>query len=196
MKRSFQIKMPKVETFSRDEVLGKVITLFHEKGYSATSMQDLVDVTGLNRSSIYNSFGSKKEIYQETLNAYKSNVGKTIQKVLINTDNPLSAIYKIFTMNNVANLKGCLLSNCTTEMANQDQNIKNFLINNREHIQELFETLVVKGQEEGLINTKKEAKEYAVYLFASLQGFRVTSMIVNEQKDLESIVDTALSVLN
>lgn len=188
--------MPKVETFNRDEVLGKVIVLFHEKGYSATSMQDLVDVTGLNRSSIYNSFGSKKELYQESLRTYREIAGKSVQKVLINTQNPLEAIRNIFTMNCDSDVKGCLLSNCTTEMANQDQHIKSFLINNKKHFQELFETLIVKGQEEGLINTKKEAKEYAVYLFAALQGFRVTSMIVDEHKDLESIVDTTLSVLN
>ncbi|MBL4605504.1 MAG: TetR/AcrR family transcriptional regulator [Flavobacteriaceae bacterium] len=195
MERSFQIKMPKVETFNRNVVLEKVINLFHEKSYNATTMQDLVDATGLNRSSIYNSFGSKMEIYQESLRLYRAFANKMIQKVLINSESPLDAIRKIFSAPKDPRNKGCLISNCTTEMANQNQKINSFLINNMESMQELFETLIAKGQKEGNINTEKTAKEYALYLFAALQGFRITSMILNEQKDLESIVETTLSVL-
>ena len=50
--------MPKLETFDKVQVIDKAMYLFHAKGYHLTSMQDLVDATGLNRSSIYNSFGS------------------------------------------------------------------------------------------------------------------------------------------
>lgn len=187
--------MPKVETFDREEILGKVIQLFHEKGYNATSMQDLVDVTGLNRSSIYNSFGSKMELYQESLKAYKAIAEKTIQKYLIHSETPLETIRNIFSLNPQCTSNGCMLSNCTTEMANKDPKIKNFLVHNKEGMEDLFESLVEKGQKEGSINTKKTPREYGLYLFASLQGFRITGIIIEEQKDLESIVNTVLSVL-
>ncbi|MFD2567584.1 TetR/AcrR family transcriptional regulator [Pseudotenacibaculum haliotis] len=187
--------MPKVETFDREEILGKVIQLFHRKGYNATSMQDLVDATGLNRSSIYNSFGSKMELYQESLKVYKQMAEKAIQKYLINSDTPIETIRSIFSLNPKYTNNGCMLSNCTTEMANKDQKIKSFLIHNREGMEELFESLVAKGQNEGSINTNRTAKEYALYLFTSLQGFRITGIIIDEQKDLESIVNTILSVL-
>lgn len=186
--------MPKTETFSREKILEKVIQLFHKKGYNATSMQDLVDTTGLNRSSIYNSFGSKMELYEESLKTYKTLASKSVQKILIDTTDSLEAIRKIFTLSNVC-VQGCLLSNCTTEMAYQDKKIKQFLIHNKEEMQELFEVLITKGQEEGSINTKKTAKEYAMFLFAALQGYKVTSIILNKPKDLESIVNTTLSVL-
>lgn len=195
MEHSFQIKMPKVETFNREEILEKVVQLFHKKGYSATSMQDLVDATGLNRSSIYNSFGSKMEIYQEGLKAYKQSANKMIQRLLIHTDHPLKVIRNLFTTSEEQKANGCLLSNCATEMANQDEAIRNFLIHNREHMQELFEELVQKGQSDGTINTNKTAKEYAIYLFSALQGLRITGMILNEQEQIESIADTTLSVL-
>ncbi|MFY0604429.1 MAG: TetR/AcrR family transcriptional regulator [Flavobacteriaceae bacterium] len=188
--------MPKVETFNREQVLNRVIQLFHKKGYSATSMQDLVDATGLNRSSFYNSFGSKKELYQESLKVYRETAHKSIQKVLIHSENPKIAIRKIFTTNQDLKANGCFLSNCTTEMANQDLEIKNFLVNNLEHMQDLFEELVSKGQSEGIINTHKSAKQYAMYLFTSLQGLRITGILLSEQEDFESIVETTLSVLN
>ena len=71
MKRSFQIDMPKVETFNRDLVITQATEVFHDKGYNAASMQDLVDATGLNRSSIYNSFVSKLNLYIDCLEAYQ-----------------------------------------------------------------------------------------------------------------------------
>ena len=53
--------------FNEVEVVSKVVGLFWQKGYNGTSVQDLTTVTGLNRSSIYNSFGSKKELYKLAL---------------------------------------------------------------------------------------------------------------------------------
>lgn len=196
MKRSFQIKMPKVETFNREQVIQNVIDIFHQKGYNATSMQDLVDATGLNRSSIYNSFGSKKELFQESLKEYKASAQKSIQNVLIHSQNPKDSIRRIFATCPETKSNGCLLSNCTTEMANQDVEIKNFLSNNLTHMQDLFEQLIAKGQSEGTINSLKSAKEYAMYLFASLQGLRITQVLLDEQKDIESIINTTLSILD
>ena len=45
--------MPRVEEFNREEVIGRAVEVFWDKGYHGASMQDLVDATGLNRSSIY-----------------------------------------------------------------------------------------------------------------------------------------------
>jgi TetR/AcrR family transcriptional repressor of nem operon len=188
--------MPRVEVFNRDEVLEKVVALFHSKGYNATSMQDLVNVTELNRSSFYNSFGSKKELYQESLRFYKQKANRYVQKTLIHTSEPLDAIRKIFATNPECVNKGCLLGNCTTEMANQDQEIKSFLQNNLHSMQDLFEELVARGQSSGSVNTNKTAKEYAAYLFTALQGLRVTEILLNEQTEYESIVNTMLSALD
>ena len=59
--------MPKTITFDRTEVVQNVMELFWKKGYNGTSMQDLVDVTGLNRSSFYNTFGDKFSLFEEAL---------------------------------------------------------------------------------------------------------------------------------
>ena len=42
-------------------------TLFWERGYEATSIQELVDATGVQRQSLYDTFGSKHEIFCEAL---------------------------------------------------------------------------------------------------------------------------------
>ena len=63
--------MPRVEIFNREQVVDQMIRVFHNNGYNGTSMQDLVDATDLNRSSLYNSFGNKLNLYLECLNLYQ-----------------------------------------------------------------------------------------------------------------------------
>ncbi|MET7426241.1 TetR/AcrR family transcriptional regulator [Dactylosporangium sp. NPDC005555] len=48
--------------YSRDELLEKVVTVFNERGYEATSMEDLARATGLNKSSFYHHFNGKEEL--------------------------------------------------------------------------------------------------------------------------------------
>ena len=195
MNHSFQI-MPKTELFNRDEVLDKCIQLFHEKGYNATSMQDLVDATGLNRSSLYNSFGSKMNIFQESLKVYKAKSADMVHSCLLDSKTPKSALEAIFLFAVSDTKNGCLLSNCTTEMANQDYQLKRFLESNSTEMESIFERIVNKGQLEGSMNYKRTAKEYATYLFSSLQGLRITGMLDNDINKLKGIVKTTLSILN
>ncbi len=56
--------------FDADEVLDRVIDLFWSQGYEATSVADLAEVSGLNKSSIYNTFGSKEQLFQSAIERY------------------------------------------------------------------------------------------------------------------------------
>lgn len=56
--------------FDPDEALDQVLRVFWEKGYEATSVADIVEATGLNKSSIYNEFGSKDALYEKALERY------------------------------------------------------------------------------------------------------------------------------
>ena len=56
--------------FDRDDVLGHAMTLFWEKGFEASSLSDIVEATGLNKSSLYNAFGSKSELFSTALERY------------------------------------------------------------------------------------------------------------------------------
>ena len=66
--------MPRHKEFDREEVLLKAMMVFRDKGYEATSMQDLVDHMKINRFSLYETFKSKHELFLEALQAYYENV--------------------------------------------------------------------------------------------------------------------------
>ena len=192
--------MPKVETFNRDIVLKQATEVFHDNGFNATSMQDLVDATGLNRSSIYNSFENKLNLYLECLKSYEEKYNRETSKKLLESSNGLEAIQLIFELylNEMTKLndeRGCLIVNCKSEMANREDTITNFLNANQHKTLGLLEDLVSKGQNDKSINNNKNPNEYALYLYASLQGFRMTGILISDKGQLQSIVSTVLQTL-
>ncbi len=192
--------MPKEETFDRIQVLQNATHVFHKKGYNGTSMQDLVDATQLNRSSIYNSFGSKLGIFIEVLSFYQKNAATDIHKKLANTYNAKDAIEGIFEVMLQYILadtdrKGCLLVNCKSEMANQDKKIRAFVEKNQDTMIALLEDIVAKGQMERTFTTISSAHQHALYLYTTIQGLRMTGILNKNEDELRAIIATAIQTL-
>ncbi len=192
--------MPRIEEFDKEQVLKQAMNVFWEKGYNGTSMQDLVDTTGLNRSSIYNSFGSKLELYQNTLSHYQKETGGMFRKALLKANNPLEAIRLIFEgflpeilVDNHG--KGCFSMNCKAEMGNQDKDIKKWLLDTQEHTLSIFQGLIRDGQDQGVINKNQDCKSYAYFIFNIFQGFRMTGILVKDKMVLQQIIDNTISII-
>ncbi len=194
------IKMPKTETFNRKQVLQNATEIFHKKGYNGTSMQDLVDATSLNRSSIYNSFGSKLGMFMEVLSHYQSLYKSQMGKELMhshNASNMIKAIFNIYLKDIYGDQdrKGCLIVNCKSEMTNQEPLIKSFMEQNQEQTIAMLEDVVHNGQMEKIFNEDQTAAQYALYLYSSIQGLRMTGILTNNEEELKNLVNTVLIVL-
>jgi TetR/AcrR family transcriptional repressor of nem operon len=62
--------MARPKSYVRSEVLRRASDLFSRKGYEGAHLQELVEVTGLNRFSLYKEFGGKEGLFQAALDAY------------------------------------------------------------------------------------------------------------------------------
>ncbi|MEM6644107.1 MAG: TetR/AcrR family transcriptional regulator [Bacteroidota bacterium] len=187
--------MPKSVLFDREKVIEDVMQLFWKKGYNGTSMQDLVDVTGLNRSSFYNSFGDKFSLYEESIKHYQAKQLGMLNQTIQDAHSPLKAIQSLFKgiLDEVrsGNRKGCMMTGCTSEMSH-DPSVSDLLNANKENVVEIFKVLIEKAQGLGEISTEKDAATVALYLFSSLQGLRLTSML---ESDLEGVIKEILARL-
>ena len=63
--------MPRVKLFDENEVLTKAMNLFWKQGYAATSVQDLVTHLGINRASLYDTFGDKEQLFKKSFELYR-----------------------------------------------------------------------------------------------------------------------------
>lgn len=71
--------MARPRTYERGEVLRKATDLFARKGYEGAHLQELVEVTGLNRFSLYKEFGGKEGLFQAALESYIGRLGELDQ---------------------------------------------------------------------------------------------------------------------
>ena len=192
--------MPKTELFNKEAVLDSAMHLFWRKGYHATSMQDLVEAMGINRSSIYNTFGDKFALYLESLKRYQSLERSQAHRYLLQSNSPMEAIKKfiegiIEAIMVDKDKVGCYISNCTTEFAHADSPVRKFLDDNQSSLRQLFKDILIKGQETGEISKRQSPDALALYLFSNIQGMRLTGMIINDRKLLRTLTDNILAAL-
>lgn len=187
--------MPKSVLFDREKVLEDVMELFWKKGYNGTSMQELVDATGLNRSSFYNSFGDKFSLFEESLNHYQRKQSGFLKETFEGAPSPKEAIVSLFKGISAevseGNQKGCMMTSSTSEMSHEPK-VRQILVENKEKVVASFASLIRSAQEKGEISPQKDPETLALYLFSNLQGLRLTSMI---DTHLEGVIEEILSTL-
>ncbi|MEM7142651.1 MAG: TetR/AcrR family transcriptional regulator [Actinomycetota bacterium] len=71
-------------TFDRDAVVASAMGAFFHKGFEATTLAELEAATGLDRSSLYNSFGGKAGLYEAATTTYLDRAEQTLLHPLLN----------------------------------------------------------------------------------------------------------------
>ena len=70
--------------------------LFASKGYSETSMEDIVQTTGVSRYGLYNEFGNKRELFEQALELFADRMGRQSFLRLLEPDASLDHIRELF----------------------------------------------------------------------------------------------------
>ena len=192
--------MPKAALFDRHNVLEKSLRLFWEKGYHGTSLQDLVDTTGLNRSSLYNSFEDKFNLYLESLKFYREQRAQFAQNTLIKNKSALEVIRNLLesalpSKKGSKDPQGCFLVNCTAELSPATRQVRSLLVDNKDQMIALLSNLVKQAQDEGDIDPQQDAEATALYLFSNIQGLNLTSVLVDDAGKLDQLVSSILKSL-
>ena len=191
--------MPKSETFDRTEVMQNITGVFWKKGYSGTSMQDIVDASGLNRSSIYNSFGDKYQLFLAALKHYKGRQQSEALQCLLN-NTPKQALRSFFSSAALSfdgneDSNGCFFTNSTAELSNRDNEVASYLTANLKDMTNLFADILRKGIEMDEFKMDMDVEATSLYLFNSLQGLKLTGMLVSSPVIMQKLVDQILDKL-
>ena len=193
--------MPKVKLFDENIALEKAMELFWKKGYHATSIQDLVTYLGLSRSSIYDTYGGKKQLFYKAFALYRSTNTLKFTDFLKQEQQIKKGLKKVFQMaieQSIADLdkKGCFVVNTTTELIPGEIEIETAILENKNTFVSLFYDFLVKGEKSGEIPRGKDLKSIAILLFTLYNGIKVISKIKPDSKEIMSAVDTILSLLD
>lgn len=192
--------MPRIKQFKEEEVLEKAIAIFWEKGYHATSMQDLVDAMGISRASLYDTFGSKEELFERAFKSYRETTTKKVRSFLYSHGSVregLGSLLEKAINDSLAdtNHKGCFVVNTTTELAPKDPSICDSLCNNKVDMEQLFTDYIRTGIDQGEIPSDKDPQKIGSFFFALYSGLMVVAKVETDRQRLMRIVETGLEVL-
>jgi len=106
-------------SFDEDEVLDTLVALFWERGFEAASLNEIVAASGLNKSSLYNTFGSKDELFERVLTHYLDLRESTFNEAMATgTLDTLLGFLEMMRLevNSEVGHRGCLAVNASTEL--------------------------------------------------------------------------------
>jgi TetR/AcrR family transcriptional repressor of nem operon len=191
--------MVRTKQFDRYAALDQAMELFWERGYHATSVQDLVDHLAVNRQSLYDTFGGKDQLYLAALERYRALAALPVQKAL-EREGPVREVLRRFFnefLDNflAGNWKGCFMVNATAELAGQDAAVSQVCAANARQLEAAFAGLIARGQQTGEIEESRPALRTARFLVNTLNGLAVTAKATRDRKALEDIVEVALAAL-
>ena len=193
--------MPRQKDFDETVVLDLAVQLFWTKGYNGTSMQDIVDHLGISRSSLYDTFGDKRQLFLKALHRYQQQQGgfwMTKAEKSATTLPFLRAMFEnaILEISEDPLSKGCFMVNAAVELAPHDPEVSQIVNKNRCQMENAFAALILKGQLTGEISTKKDALSFARFLFHVFSSIRLAAKSAIEPDELEDIMEVAFSVLS
>ncbi|MEQ9618509.1 MAG: TetR/AcrR family transcriptional regulator [Deltaproteobacteria bacterium] len=185
--------------FDREETLSRAMDVFWEKGYKATSIDDLVNRMGIKRGSIYNTFGDKHSLFIAAVEYYGEAVTSEMIKVLESPGSPLKNIHKFF--DRVVNspqdrkIRGCLISNTVVELAPHDDKVAEVVKGILARIQSAFLNCLDRAVEKGELPEDTDTVVLSHFLATSTHGLIVTGKSASNPEQLKKVVNVILSTI-
>ena len=192
--------MPWVKSFNIDKTLDNAMRMFWSRGYEATSMQDLVQGMGINRGSLYDTYGDKRSLFIAALQHYDKQYRKTRLAELERGHSPKGAIEALFLdwidlVSTDANRRGCFLTNTALELSAHDAEIGAIVVTSQKETEQFFRRLIKRAQSIGEIGQNLDATHTARLLLATLIGLLVLARSRPERTLLKSIAGSAMGSL-
>lgn len=187
------------KAFSPELALEKAMNLFWERGYEGSSIEDLVQYTGIGRGSLYDTFGDKHALYLAALDRYC----KLVAPISVFRDQPgslqevLENIFQVYIDKLVSDpaRRGCFLVNTSIELASHDSDAFKKVQSGYNTLEEAFYVLLIKAQAAGEFAQTSDPRQFAHFLLGTLISIRVLARAKADRNTLQDIAKTALLAL-
>ncbi len=184
--------------FDIDAALAKATRLFRVHGYRQTSIQDIVDRTGISRARLYETFTDKQGLFLSVLNRYDQEYALGRLAESARTGSLRQAILDPFdriVQEAPAGGPGCLMINTALELSPKDGQVAQIAHRALADIERNFRIAVEAGQEAGEIAVTVDARRTASALLTLLLGLHVLARSRPEPELLRSVAGQAATLL-
>lgn len=193
--------MARPREFDKEAAVRAALGVFWRQGYQATSVQDLVEATGVNRGSLYDTFGDKHGLFLEAIEHYRRHYSARRLSQL-EEPGPLREKLATFFGEMIdfsvgeGRLLGCLMTNSAIELAPHDRDAALAVAANMAAMEKAFHRLLSRAQKAGELTAEKSPRDLARFLTATANGLRVMAKVTPQRAALKSVVRVALKTLD
>jgi len=190
--------MAGVKQFDQDEVLDRAMAVFWERGYEATSIQDVVEATGLNRGSLYATFSDKKQLFLAVLAHYANRVGAPLMAELADPD-PRQAIERMFAAilrraRDPTQPRGCLITNTALECPQSGDDISRTIAAWVGQQESALYQVLLRAQATGALPRTQDCRALARFFVGVAQGLNVVHKAIADPAVLQDMIRVAMQV--
>lgn len=192
--------MPRPREFDPDAVVDTAVDVFLSGGFTATSTDNLCERTGVSRSSLYNTFKSKRDLYEQALRRYCER-SRTDLAVLADRPGPVRTVLRDFLLDAAESQfadpqrRGCLALSAAVEIGMDDPGVADLARRDFDHLVESFRALIERGQRDGEISPDRDALALARLVHASLVAIHAVGRVADERSRVTDIIDALLETL-
>ena len=192
--------MVRTRTFDPSAALSTAVDLFASRGYSDTSMDDIVKATGVSRYGLYGTFGNKRELFEQALERYAEGMGKALYMRLLEPDASLAHIRRIFDerigdMCSTEERKGCLFVHTAMQLAPENAELQGVLRKFMKRMSKAFEIGLESAKARGEVRQDLDCAAAGDLLTNTQFGLAVLGRAGFSHESLKGIVESTLSSL-
>ncbi|MCZ2114860.1 MAG: TetR/AcrR family transcriptional regulator [Anaerolineae bacterium] len=197
--------MARTIAFDETQALDRAMLLFWEQGYEATTVRDLTTATGLSTSSLYNTFGDKRELFLAALQHYRQDERRQFAGIL-SAPGPLrgtlAGLFAELIETLVADdgLKGSFTLNAAIELGGRDPDVTALL---RDHFDDLCDMLADRlsearlwGELAGEIVRRHDPADLARYILFGLYSMATMVKVYNDRARMDKMAEIILATLD
>jgi TetR/AcrR family transcriptional regulator, transcriptional repressor for nem operon len=170
--------MPRPIGFVPQEVLEKAMVVFWRHGYEATTLDELTRAMGVNRPSLYNTFGNKQDLFHASFEHYVNSVLEPAIRQLHapgSASQNIKAAFNAMIGDHVADTdrRGCFLLNAGLEMPNHAPQTVKRISETFLRIEEALYGAIIRAQETNEVSLQRDPRVLARALIGAMQSLNV-----------------------
>jgi AcrR family transcriptional regulator len=190
-------KRGRPRSFEKEAALERAMVLFWERGYEATSMDDLTAAMGISPSSLYATFGGKEQLYRAAIERYVAGPGGYIGRIFAEEPTAQGAVRRLLEaaaheLTRKDRPAGCMVSLAVTHCSPDAEPVQASLRELRHVSRGLLKTRIERSIEAGELGRDTDADALATFYVTVLQGMSVQARDGASPESLLAIGEAAM----
>jgi TetR/AcrR family transcriptional regulator, transcriptional repressor for nem operon len=184
--------------FNYDKAIDKATRIFWKKGYSGTSLRDLLKGMGIGEGSFYNTLKSKKQLYVECLKHYNDTVGRRRLTALFSPASAREGVRGLFRtvlgdLDDPPTPRVCLIARSVCSDVLSENDLGKLVQSDMAALFGAFSERLKSAKDTGELPPEFEPEVVAQIIGTYFQGLFRTALLCNDRTQLERQVDLFLT---